>query len=136
MSAQPSIVKINLAPCGQDFHTFFVEAGRIVHVVPEQGWAWRGKVLDAVEFAPGDALRLKGGPLLSYTVSRVRTIRPKMTYDNWLARVDFLARREAGVDCFTAESGAQRRGDPWIGLYLAEMTPEQAFAKSPVPLPA
>lgn len=132
----PVIYKIDLEPAGQDFRTFFVEAGRIVHVEPAQGWAWCGKQLDAVEFAPGDTLRLQNGPLLTYRVAAAATVAPRMTYAAWLMRVDQVACRATGNGGFSREHGAGQRGDPWLPLYLAEMTPEEAFARCPVAEPA
>ncbi len=125
--SEGTIYKIDLEDKGQDFTTFYVENGVIIHVEPFQGWVWRGKQFTQTSFAAGDPLIFKDGPRLNYHVAAVKAIRPIFSYEFWLKKVDHLARGPAGVDNFTDTTGAKKRGDPWIQMYLAEMTPAQAL---------
>ncbi len=131
------IYKIDLENKGQDFSKFFVEDGRIIHIEPSHdgaaGWAWRGKVLSAAHFSPGDGLSLKDGCRLSYKAVAVSIIKPGCPYIEWLAMVDKIAVGIFDSGSYTDHTGANKPGDPWIGLYLGELTPKAALLAAKVP---
>ncbi len=124
------IYKLDLEEKDQDFKTLYVQEGTIIHIEPiQEGWVWCGKKLTETDFAPGDPLILKDGARLNYCVRDVSQITASMSYKDWLEELDQCAHAALGETGYTRATGAKTKSDPWISMYLDELSPADALAE-------
>jgi hypothetical protein len=125
---EAKIYKFELMDRGQDLTTLHVVDGVIVYCGPFQRLIWEGRSLTAKVFAEGDIITFaEDGRSLAYPVVCVREIEREMPYQAWLEQIDSLAWEQWGERTYTANSGANNPGDPWIEPYLRGESPAEAW---------
>ncbi|SEI14688.1 hypothetical protein [Paraburkholderia hospita] len=124
------IHKIELTDCGQDVTTLHVRDGVIVYCGPFQRLIWEGRALTSKVFVEGDVVTFaEDGRALSYPVVDVQEVTLELTYEAWLKEIDVLAWEQWGEREYTANSGANKPGDPWIEPYLEGDSSSEAWGE-------